>query len=402
MSKFEQQWQHALAEYTQAGLLREPPLLQSAQGVQIRVDGQSVLSFASNDYLGLANHPELTRACSWALETVGFGGGASHLVCGHQQEHELLERELADFTGREQALVFSSGYMANLAVISTLAKAKDLILQDKLNHASLLDGAKLSGARMQRYLHGDVASLERYFERFSKRLSEQYSDANTLVVTDGVFSMDGDTAPLDKLAEQCQRRDALLIVDDAHGLGVLGQQGRGTVDAYGMNSVQVPVLIGTFGKAFGSAGAFVAGSTSLISYLKQFARPYIYTTSMPPAAAAATRAALALIRSEHGDNLRAKLQDNIAYFKACANARSLPLMPSDTAIQPVLLGSAQETISVAKFLRRQGILVGAIRPPTVPNNSARLRITICANHSQAMLDRLFEVLDQALVAATTG
>lgn len=398
MSKFEQQWQQALAEHSKAGLLRQPPLLQSAQGVHIRVDGRAVLSFASNDYLGLADHPDLKRACSQALDSAGFGGGASHLVCGHQQEHELLEQELAEFTGREQALVFSSGYMANLAVVATLAKAKDLILQDKLNHASLLDGAKLSGARMQRYLHADVASLERYFERFSA----QYQDANTLVVTDGVFSMDGDTAPLAELARLCQDREALLVVDDAHGLGVLGRQGRGTLNAYGMSAHHVPVLVGTFGKAFGSAGAFVAGSATLINYLKQFARPYIYTTSMPPAIAAATRASLALIRSEQGERLRSALRENIDYFKACASARGLALMASDTAIQPLVLGSAQRTTQVAKILRQHDILVGAIRPPTVPSNSSRLRITLCATHDKAMIDRLFEVLDLALSASNAS
>ena len=391
MSQFDAYWRAQVDQRLNDGLLRQRPLLQSKQGVEVTLDGQPVLSFASNDYLGFAGDERLVKAAAIAAENYGVGGGASHLVVGHHLEHQCLEEELAAFTKREKALVFSSGYMANLAVVSTLVGAGDGVFQDKLNHASLIDGGLLSGARFQRYLHNDANSLQTHVERFSQRNAGL--SPRKLVVTDGVFSMDGDLADLCGIAKVCDEQHSMLVVDDAHGLGVLGDQGRGTLDYLGVTSEQVPVLIGTFGKAFGTAGAFVAGSAALIDYLEQFARPYIYTTSMPPMLAAATRQSLALIRA--ADDRRERLQGNIDYFREGVRSLSLELMESNTAIQPILIGDSAVAMSVASMLRANGILVGAIRPPTVPNNTARLRITICSEHSLEMLDRLIDALSQA-------
>lgn len=401
MTAFDERLRTQLQKHEQLGLKRSRPLLQSPQTVEVELDGRRFLSFASNDYLGLANDHRVVDAAAKALKSSGMGGGASHLVCGHHYEHELLEQELAAFTGRDRALVFSSGYMANLAVVSTLAKAKSLVLEDKLNHASLIDGARLSGARFQRYLHNDHESLQRYLNKFSndgELVGTTFDEA--LVVTDGVFSMDGDVANLAELASVSAEYDAVLVVDDAHGIGVLGEQGRGSVAAAGLSQTQAPVLIGTFGKAFGTAGAFVAGSASLIDYLEQFARPYIYTTSMPPSVAAATRQSLSIIESDA--LLREKLHENIAYFKRVASRYGMALMPSDTAIQPLMLGESSLCMQVAQALKEQGILVGAIRPPTVPPKQARLRMTLSAKHSRPMIDELFKKLDAVLKTQGSG
>lgn len=384
---FEEQWTQLKQTRQQAGLWRSHRQLHSPQIPQAQVDGKDIITFCSNDYLGLANHPEVKEAAIKSIESDGVGGGASHLVIGHHDQHAALEAELAQFTGRERALVFSSGYMANLGVISALIGKGDVILQDKLNHASLIDGGLLSGARFQRYLHNDMASLESWLNKSAENAKK------TLVVTDGVFSMDGDMADLSAISKLCKANDALLMVDDAHGFGVLGEQGKGTVVFQRLTQNEVPVLIGTFGKAFGTAGAFVAGSNALIEYLIQTARPYIYTTSMPPAIAAATRKSLALIQG--ADSERAHLRGLIKRFRDGVNALGLNLMDSQTPIQPILIGDNDKALKLSAYLESEGLLVTAIRPPTVPAGTARLRVTLSAAHTEVQVDTLLAALAKA-------
>ncbi|RLU02367.1 MAG: 8-amino-7-oxononanoate synthase [Ketobacter sp.] len=372
-----------LQERREQHLYRQRRLLESAQQAHIHCDGRSLLNFCSNDYLGLASHPRVIDAAKQAMEQFGFGSGASHLVIGHSRVHHELEERLADWVGRRRALLFSTGYMANLGVISALVERGDTVLEDKLNHASLLDGAQLSRGQLQRYHHNDVDSLR-------QRLVQ--SSGRTLVVTDSVFSMDGDVAPLQEISELCQQHNAWLMVDDAHGLGVLGG-GRGCLAEYGFTSQQVPIYMGTLGKALGTFGAFVAGDEPLIEYLIQSARSYIYTTAMPPSVAAATLASLDLLNAEQWRV--EKLRQLIAYFKQGANQLGLPMMPSATAIQPLLLHDSEAALRVSDALLRKGFLVGAIRPPTVPANSARLRITLSADHSERDIDQLLDALSEA-------
>ena len=364
-------------------LYRQRPLLQSPQGPMVQVDGRAYLAFSSNDYLGLANHPKVVQALQQGASQWGVGGGASHLVIGHSEPHHQLEQALAEFTGRERVLLMSSGYMTNLAVITALVGRGDRVLHDRLNHASLLDAGLLSGARVSRYLHNDMASL-------SQRL--QGGQGKTLLVSDGVFSMDGNLAQLPELAAQAKAHQAWLMVDDAHGFGVLGQTGAGLVEHYGLSSDDVPVLVGTLGKAFGTSGAFVAGSAELIETLIQFARPYIYTTSSSPALACATLASLQLVKTEHWR--REHLQQRIQEFRQGAQALGLNLMDSPTPIQPIIIGDSAQAMAISAQLRAQGILVGAIRPPTVAVGSARLRITLSAAHSSAQVQQLLDALAQ--------
>ncbi|KIU46135.1 MULTISPECIES: 8-amino-7-oxononanoate synthase [Pseudomonas] len=364
-----------------AALYRQRPLLQSPQGPQVMVDGTPLLAFCSNDYLGLANHPEVIDAWRAGAERWGVGGGASHLVIGHSSPHHELELALAEFTGRPRALLFTTGYLANLGALTALVGQGDSVLQDRLNHASLLDGGLLSGARFSRYLHNDADSL-------GKRLDK--ATGNALVVTDGVFSMDGDIADLPALAAQAQARGAWLMVDDAHGFGTLGRHGGGVVEHFGLDMGQVPVLVGTLGKAFGTAGAFVAGSEELIECLIQFARPYIYTTSQPPALACATLRSLQLLRDEHWR--REHLAALIRQFRQGAEQIGLHLMDSFTPIQPILIGDAARAMRLSAMLRERGLMVTAIRPPTVPAGSARLRVTLTAAHSAAQVQLLLNAL----------
>ncbi|MFP5427290.1 MAG: 8-amino-7-oxononanoate synthase [Gammaproteobacteria bacterium] len=370
-----------LAERRAADLYRQRPLLQSPQGPEVVVDGQPLLAFCNNDYLGLANHPEVIAAWRAGAERWGVGGGASHLVIGHSTPHHQLEEALAELTGRPRALLFSTGYMANLGAITALVGQGDTILQDRLNHASLLDGGLLSGARFNRYLHNDPDSL-------AKRLDK--ATGSTLVVTDGVFSMDGDLADLPALAETARARGAWLMVDDAHGLGTLGATGAGIVEHFGLGLDDVPVLIGTLGKACGTAGAFVAGSEELIEALVQFARPYIYTTSQPPALACATLKSLELLRRESWR--REHLAALIRQFRQGAEQIGLQLMDSPTPIQPILIGDSARALRLSRMLRERGLLVTAIRPPTVPAGSARLRVTLSAAHSEAQVQLLLNAL----------
>nr|WP_317931162.1 8-amino-7-oxononanoate synthase [Halioxenophilus sp. WMMB6] len=376
----------ALEQRRRDNLYRQRHQLESAQGPTLVVDGKTYLAFASNDYLGLANHPQVVAAFTEAAVHYGVGSGASHLVNGHSREHHLLEEELAAFTGRERALLFSTGYMANMGTLMALLGQGDLVVQDKLNHASLLDGGLASGAKFRRYLHNNIDSLSKTLTLPGQR---------KLVVTDGVFSMDGDLAPLPEVAACAEAASAWLMVDDAHGIGVLGETGAGTLEHFGLDQNQVPILMATLGKAFGCFGAFVAGSEVLIETLIQFARPYIYTTAMPPAVAAAARASLRLIQSGH--ERRQQLQALIRQFRAGAGELGATLMDSDTAIQPLLLGGAERTMAVAAYLEQRGILVGAIRPPTVPAGSARLRITLTAGHSADQVEQLLAALAEALV-----
>ncbi|MCG6540981.1 8-amino-7-oxononanoate synthase [Pseudomonas sp. KSR10] len=373
--------QSRLAERRAAHLYRRRPLLDTPQQPEVTVDGEALLAFCSNDYLGLASHPEVIRALQQGAERWGVGGGASHLVMGHSTPHHQLEEALAEFTGRPRALLFSTGYMANLAAVTALVGQGDTVLEDRINHASLLDAGLLSGARFSRYLHNDAASL-------AKRLEK--ATGNTLVVTDGVFSMDGDLADLPTLCATAKARNAWVMVDDAHGFGPLGQTGGGIVEHFGLGIADVPVLVGTLGKAFGTAGAFVAGSEELIETLIQFARPYIYTTSQPPAVACATLKSLELLRSEGWR--REHLQRLIARFRRGATEIGLTLMDSPTPIQPILVGSSERALKLSAALRERGILVGAIRPPTVPAGSARLRVTVSASHSEAQVERLLDIL----------
>ncbi|MNM84530.1 8-amino-7-oxononanoate synthase [compost metagenome] len=370
-----------LAERRAADLYRQRPLLESPQGPEVVVDGQKLLAFCSNDYLGLANHPEVIAAWQAGAERWGVGGGASHLVIGHSTPHHQVEEAIAELTGRPRALLFSTGYMANLGAITALVGQGDTVLQDRLNHASLLDGGLLSGARFSRYLHNDPASL-------ASRLDKAVG--NTLVVTDGVFSMDGDVADLPALAEVARARGAWLMVDDAHGLGTLGAQGGGVVEHFGLGVEDVPVLIGTLGKACGTAGAFVAGSEELIEALVQFARPYIYTTSQPPALACATLKSLELLRRETWR--REHLAALIRQFRQGAEQIGLELMDSPTPIQPILIGDSAQALRLSRMLRERGLLVTAIRPPTVPAGSARLRVTLSAAHSEAQVQLLLNAL----------
>ncbi|WP_120994728.1 8-amino-7-oxononanoate synthase [Stutzerimonas urumqiensis] len=370
-----------LAERRCAHLYRQRPLLESPQQPEVRVDGERLLNFCSNDYLGLANHSDVIAAMRAGAEQWGVGGGASHLVIGHSTPHHQLEEALADFTGRPRALLFSTGYMANLAAVTALVGQGDTVLEDRLNHASLLDAGLLSGARFSRYLHNDATSL-------AKRLDK--ASGNTLVVTDGVFSMDGDLADLPALCAAANAKGAWMMVDDAHGFGPLGATGGGIVEHFGLGIDEVPVLVGTLGKAFGTAGAFVAGSDELIETLIQFARPYIYTTSQPPAVACATLKSLQLLREDGWR--REHLNRLIARFRQGAAEIGLALMDSPTPIQPILVGDSARAMRLSALLRERGILVGAIRPPTVPAGSARLRVTLTAAHSEAQLERLLQTL----------
>jgi 8-amino-7-oxononanoate synthase len=366
---------------------RRRRVLEGATGRKaVLEDGRRVLAFCSNDYLGLANHPALVKAFTDAAERWGVGSGAAHLITGHKREHHALEEELAELTGRPRALLFSTGYMANLGVVGALAGRRTPVYEDRLNHASLLDAAGCAGARLRRYPHADAAALE-------GMLAHEAPDAPRLVLSDGVFSMDGDLAPLPALAEVAERQRAWLMVDDAHGLGVLGETGAGSLEHFGLGLEQVPILMGTLGKALGCFGAFVAGDEDLVETLIQAARAYIYTTAPPPAVAAAARAALRLVREE--PQRRERLRALTLRLRRGAAQLGLPLAESSTPIQPLMVGDSGRALELAERLLELGILVAAIRPPTVPAGSARLRITLSAAHEEADVDRLLEVLERA-------
>ena len=372
----------ALSERKQHQLYRTRQTLDGPQDVVVQIDGREYLSFCSNDYLGLANHPRLIEAFKQGAERFGVGSGAAHLITGHSYAHQVLEEELAEFVGRPRVLLFSTGYMANLGVVSALMGRGDSVFEDRLNHASLIDAALLSGARLIRFAHKDSENLHRKMA--------QTGTAKRLIASDGVFSMDGDCAPLVDLANVAAAVDAWLLIDDAHGLGVLGKQGCGWCVDQLPDAPDNTILMATLGKAFGTFGAFVAGSDELIETLIQQARTFVYTTAAPPALAWATRTALRLVRE--GDDLREKLRELVRYFRSGAAELGLPLMPSETPIQPLLVGAAGAALELSEALRERGVLVTAIRPPTVAKGAARLRITLSARHQRLQLDRLLETL----------
>ena len=353
-------------------------------GMRCRVDGRDLLNFCSNDYLGLSQDPRVIAAMRDAAGE-GAGSTASHLVCGHGAQHAALELELAEWLQAPRALLFGSGYMANLAVVQALLGDGDICVQDKLNHASLIDAARLAGCTFKRYPHADAEGAARQLA--------SHAHGAALLASDGVFSMDGDVAPLHDLARVAREQQATLYIDDAHGIGVLGDAGRGTVDAAGLASGDVPLRLVTFGKALGNAGAAVVGDADLIAHLAETARPYIYTTAMPPPQAAATREAVRIARA--GGDLRERLHANIERLKDGARARGLALMPSDTPIQPLLVGSDTHALAMAAALEARGYWVAPIRPPTVPEGSARLRITLSAAHDTLQIDGLLDALAQA-------
>ena len=365
-------------------LFRSRVRVDSACSDQLTVGGKSVHNFCSNDYLGLANNRVIADAFKRGIDDYGTGSGASHLISGHTKAHCELEEQLAEFTGRPKALLFSSGYMANMGVIGALLGRSDIVLEDYLNHASLLDGGLLSRAKFQRYKHQDCNDLD-------AKLNAS-NGTRKLVVTDGVFSMDGDVAPVADLAEVSQNNNAWLMVDDAHGFGVLGKTGAGLVEELDLSVDQVPVLMGTLGKSFGTYGAFVAGSETLIETLVQYARSYIYTTAPPPAIAVATSASLELVKNDQWR--RDKLNQRILQFRAGAEQIGLRLMHSNMPIQPVLMASDAQLLKTNKQLLDSGFMVGAIRPPTVPEGTGRLRITLSASHSEQQVDALLDALDK--------
>lgn len=362
--------------------------MESPQSVWVTVEGQKLLNFSSNDYLGLANHPQVKDAFIKGAERWGVGSGSAHLVCGHSHVHHALEEELAEFTGGDRALLFSTGYMANLGALSALIGKGDWVLQDRLNHASLLDGGLLSGARFQRYGHRDMQSLGRFLQRGKGE--------RTLVVSDGVFSMDGDLAPLPELVAAAKSAGADVMIDDAHGLGVLGDNGGGIMEYYQVPRDDIAVLVGTLGKAFGTFGAFVSGSHDLIENLIQRARTYMYTTSVPPAVAAATRTSLQLAKAETWR--REKLRNLIRRFRLGIEQLGLDAMDSITPIQPILVGDNDRAVRFSRKLKSLGFLITAIRPPTVPEGSARLRISLCALHEEHDVDAVLDALAETVTA----
>ena len=370
---------------------RRREVMDGPQGVEARVGGETLLAFCSNDYLGLANHPAVVAAFKAGADRYGVGAGASHLLGGHSAAHHALEEELAAFVGCERALLFSTGYMANLGVVTALTDRHATLFEDKLNHASLIDAARLSQAKVRRYAHADIGGLQTMLAG---------ADGEILIMSDGVFSMDGDIAPLPALIALAEKSGARLLIDDAHGLGVLGKGGRGTFEHYGIVPRAPAILMGTLGKAFGSFGAFVAGSEELIEFLIQQARTYIYTTALPPAVAEATRASLRLVQTEPWR--REHLQALVARFRAGAAAHGLKLLPSNTPIQPLILGESAQALAASRQLLARGLLVPAIRPPTVPAHSARLRITFSAAHSFEQVDRLLEALATLEVTVEGG
>jgi 8-amino-7-oxononanoate synthase len=362
-------------------LYRERLVLDSPPGAEVRLGAEKLLSFCSNDYLGLANDPRVIAAMGAGAERYGVGAGASHLVSGHSRAHHAIEEELADFVGAERALLFSTGYMANLGVVSALTDRHDVIFEDRLNHASLIDAARLTRAKVSRYPHADT-------NRLAKLLALARKPG--MITTDAVFSMDGDLAPLAELCALASQHGARLLADDAHGFGVLGKDGRGSFEQLQLPLAPPVILMATLGKALGVFGAFVAGEAALIETLIQRARTYIYTTALPPAVAEAARASLLIARTEGWR--RERLQALVGKFRTGAQSLGFVLTASTTPIQPLMFGESERALEISRRLRARGILIPAIRPPTVPEGSARLRITFSAAHEAAHVDRLLDAL----------
>ncbi|MEE8233471.1 MAG: 8-amino-7-oxononanoate synthase [Gammaproteobacteria bacterium] len=375
-----------LKDRKEQNLFRKQHTLASRQGSTVKIDNRELINFCSNDYLGLANHPKVVSAFKKTADQYGVGSGASSLVCGRFDLHQRLEERLAEKTGRESALLFPSGYMANLAVATTFAGRADGVFLDRLAHASLIDAARLSNARLHRYQHADPGSLDLALKKSSSN--------EKLVLTDAVFSMDGDKAPLKELISVCNINHAVLVVDDAHGFGVLGKTGGGLLEENEIQAGDVPLLVATFGKALGTAGAFIAADKTIIETLIQFARTYIYTTAQPPALVGATLASLEVLESESWR--RENLGALVTRFCSGASALGLNLLSSETAIQPLMIGESENASRISHDLFDDGFLISAIRPPTVPEGSARLRITLTAAHTEEQVDRLLETLGRLL------
>ncbi len=371
-----------LKNIKESGLYRELNVVGNAQGVYLEINGKKYLSFCTNNYLGLANNPLIVSAVKDAVESYGWGAGASRLVSGNMTLHETLESEISVFKQKESAIVFPTGYMANIGAISSLVSKGDLVICDKLNHASIIDGCRLSGADFRVYAHCDIEKLENILKKAS-----DYS--RKLIVTDSVFSMDGDLAPLPEIVSIAGRYKAIVMVDEAHGTGVFGKEGRGVVEHFNLNK-EVEVVMGTFSKAIGSLGGYVCGDEDLIHFLRNKARSFIYTTALPPAVCAASIAGLKLIQEK--PSFRKSLWDNIRYLKDKLCSLNFNVIPSASPIIPILIGDADKAVGISKSLYEKGILIPAIRPPTVPANSSRLRMTVMSTHTRKDLDMLIRVL----------
>ena len=365
-----------------SGLLRELKTIDAPQGVVVKRAGRELINFSSNDYLGLANSDELKSAVEQGVANWGVGAGASHLVCGHQSPHDSLEYEIAEFVGAEKAIVFSTGYMANLAVPNVFLSRHDLLLQDKLNHASLIDAGLLCRAKTHRYRHLDLDH--------ASQLIDQSAAPRIMIATDGVFSMNGGVADVSRLSEICDHENRLLLVDDAHGFGVLGKSGAGSLEQAGLRPRGQTLMIGTLSKAIGSFGAFVAGDAIWIDHLIQHARPYIYTTALPPAIVEASRAGIRMIQQQAWR--LEKLSENVALFRKLAAGKGVELLDAQTPIQSVVFGSPVDAVGASERLEKKGFLVVAIRPPTVPEGTSRLRITLSASHEAHQIEGLVEAL----------
>jgi glycine C-acetyltransferase len=376
-----------LAILKEQGLYRRMPRIEGSRNARVVVDGKEVLLLCSNNYLGLADHPSLKEAAIRAVEKYGVGSGASRLVSGTMELHELLERQIASFKGTERALLFNSGYAANTGVIPALAQKGDVLYSDKLNHASIVDGCLLSRAHLVRYPHNDMASLRR-------RLAEHRGEGRRIIIADGVFSMDGDMANLPELVAIKKEYGALLMVDDAHGTGVLGPNGRGTAEHFGLSS-EIDISMGTLGKALGGFGAFIASSGEIIEYLVNRARSFIFSTSLPPAVLAAASAAFDIVASGEGADLRQRLAENTAYLRNSLCEAGFDIMGSETQILPIFVGDTQKTLEFSRALLDEGVFVQGIRPPTVPVGSSRLRCTLMATHEEENLQGVVHALCRA-------
>lgn len=376
--------QQVLDKREDEGLMRQRRLLDSPQAEHITANAEQFLSFCSNDYLGLANHPAMIKTMQEAAGNAGVGSGASNLITGHHRYHDDLEKSLAEFVQMPAAMLFSTGYMANIGVLGALAGRKDAIFADKLNHACLNDGSYYSMAEFNRFAHNDVDALE--------NLLKQSNAQHKIIAVDAVFSMDGDIAPIPEYLALCEKYDAYLYIDDAHGFGVLGENGRGSLSHFNLKSPRI-IMMATLGKAAGVAGAFVAGEQVVIDYLIQTAKSYVYSTPAPPALSATLSTSLQLI--EHGDALRQQLFSLIKQLKEGLQLKRWQLLPSDTSIQPLMVGGNQEVLALSAYLQGQGVLVPAIRPPTVPQNTGRLRISLSAAHTSQDVVRLIDCINQA-------
>ncbi len=371
-----------LKKIKKSGLYRELNIVEGAQGPHVKIKGRKYISFCSNNYLGLANHPEIAKAVEDAVKKYGWGAGASRLISGNMKLHETLEEEISKFKRKEATIVFPTGYMANIGTICSLVSSGDLVICDRLNHASIIDGCRLSGATFRVYPHRDTVKLENILKKSSKY-------PRKLIVTDTVFSMDGDLAPLPDIVRIARKYKAMVMVDEAHGTGVFGKNGRGVVEHFNLNE-KVNIVMGTLSKAIGSLGGFVSGDKNLINYLRNKARTFMYTTALPPAVCAASIAGIRLIQKDH--SLRESLWRNVHYVKEGLKLLSLNVILSESPIIPVMIGDAKKAVDVSRFLFKRGVLIPAIRPPTVPDKSSRLRVTVMATHTRADLDKLIDIL----------